>query len=44
MGPWQRLARRLGVLLGLGVLLALGACSTAPPEGITSVTPFELAR
>jgi apolipoprotein D and lipocalin family protein len=44
MGPWQRLTRRLGVLLGLGVLLALGACSTAPPEGITSVTPFELAR
>jgi apolipoprotein D and lipocalin family protein len=44
MGPWQRLTRRLGVLLGLGILLALGACSTAPPEGITSVTPFELAR
>ena len=44
MGAWQRLTRHLGVLLGLGVLLALGACSTAPPEGITSVTPFELAR
>lgn len=34
---------RLHALL-LVALLGLSACSTAPPEGVTAVTPFSLAR
>lgn len=34
---------RLKIVL-LACLLSLGACSTAPPEGITAVTPFDVNR
>lgn len=35
-------ARRSAILLA--TVWGLSACSTAPPEGITAVTPFELSR
>jgi apolipoprotein D and lipocalin family protein len=37
---------RLGLGLGLTLLLGwgLGACSTAPPQGVQAVSPFELKR
>ena len=38
---WLRLAKH-SVLLAL--VMGLAACSTAPPEGITAVTPFDIAR
>lgn len=28
----------------LALLLSLGACSTTPPDGMTAVTPFDIAR
>lgn len=37
------LSTRWGVLL-LASLLGLSACSTAPPEGMTAVTPFDITR
>ena len=41
-----RPARRLvcWTALVLTLLLGLGACSTAPPEGITAVRPFDVQR
>jgi len=41
--PFAALSTRWGVLL-LASLLGLSACSTAPPEGLTAVTPFDIAR
>jgi apolipoprotein D and lipocalin family protein len=32
------------VVAVLGLLLALAACSTAPPDGVTVVSPFDIAR
>lgn len=42
VGNARRSIRRLA-LLALGVLGAV-ACSTAPPQGISPVTPFDIAR
>ncbi len=39
---WQRGTIRC--LLVLAAALSLSACSTAPPAGVTVVTPFELGR
>jgi apolipoprotein D and lipocalin family protein len=36
--------RTLGSAMLLAALMALGACSTAPPDGITAVTPFDVNR
>ena len=37
--------RRWALLAGAMVLaLGLGACSTAPPQGVTAVSPFDLQR
>lgn len=45
VGPgWLTCIRRMGFGLGLALLLGLGACSTAPPEGVKVVSPFELNR
>ena len=44
MANWRGLTRGLGALLALVGLWLVSGCSTAPPEGITSVTPFELSR
>ena len=30
--------------MGLALLLGLGACSTAPPQGVQAVSPFDLNR
>ena len=38
---WQSATRHL---LLLAAVLSLGACSTAPPAGVTVVTPFDLSR
>jgi len=41
----QRLARTLCVALATTTLvLSMTGCSTAPPEGLTSVTPFDVKR
>ncbi|WP_422244141.1 lipocalin family protein [Zwartia sp.] len=40
-----RLARALWVALAAATIgLAMSGCSTAPPEGLTSVTPFDVNR
>lgn len=40
-----RLARALWVALtAMTISLAMSGCSTAPPEGLTSVTPFDVNR
>ena len=46
MSKFPRLPRLAGSLsaLLLASLLGLSACSTAPPEGMTPVTPFDLTR
>jgi apolipoprotein D and lipocalin family protein len=36
--------RTLGSAMLLAALMVLGACSTAPPDGITAVTPFDVNR
>ena len=33
-----------GCVLSLAALLNLSACSTAPPEGMSAVTPFDISR
>ncbi len=44
-GLTPRIRRRLSLsALLLTALLALGACSTTPPEGVTVVTPFDVNR
>jgi len=41
----QRLARGILIILAATTFaLTLTGCSTAPPEGLTSVTPFEVKR
>lgn len=34
----------LGALLVAGLVISVTGCSTAPPEGLTSVTPFDVNR
>ena len=44
-GPEKGLQRPALLLAGALVLaLGLGACSTAPPQGVTAVSPFDLPR
>lgn len=42
---WSQVVRRFWAGLGLALLLlGLSACSTAPPQGVTVVSPFDLNR
>lgn len=34
----------LSILLVIGLAISISGCSTAPPEGLTSVTPFDVNR
>lgn len=34
----------LSILLASGLAISISGCSTAPPEGLTSVTPFDVNR
>ena len=34
----------LSILLASGLAISMSGCSTAPPEGLTSVTPFDVNR
>ena len=36
--------RRLLIALSLGAALSLSGCATAPPAGVSAVTPFDLQR
>ena len=41
---WRHAWRWVCAGVGLALLLGLGACSTAPPKGVTVVSPFDLNR